>query len=135
MAVAKLRKRRNWSGDEKRIVCVQTRFSGVSVSQVARRYDVNANQVFNWLKDPKSAPGSKGADAARFLPVEIVALARPSVTPVAVPGEIKVELVGGDRLKIIGVYDPDALARLAWNVEGRSTSGVTGSKGRSPSGD
>ena len=123
--MAKLRKRRNWSGDEKRIVCVQTRFSGVSVSQVARRYDVNANQVFNWLKDPKSAPGSKGADATRFLPVEIVALARPSVTPVAVPGEIKVELVGGDRLKIIGVYDPDALARLIRGEAYPSDPGLT----------
>ncbi len=72
--VAKYRKRRVWTDDEKRMVCAQTRLPGVSVSQVARRYDVNANQVFNWLKDPKFAPGSKDADAARFLPVEIVAL-------------------------------------------------------------
>ena len=35
----------------KRMICGQTRVQGVSVSQVARRYDVNANQVFNWLKD------------------------------------------------------------------------------------
>lgn len=28
---------------------------GVSVAQVARRYDVNANQTFNWMKDPKFA--------------------------------------------------------------------------------
>ena len=110
--MAKRRKRRKWSDDEKRMICAQTRFSGVSVSQVARRYDVNANQVFNWLKEPKFAPGSKDADAARFLPVEIVAPAQSDATPVAVPGEIEVELVGGDRLKIIGAYDPDVLARL-----------------------
>ena len=32
--------------DEKRMICGQTRVPGVSVSQVARRYDVNANLVF-----------------------------------------------------------------------------------------
>jgi transposase len=35
------------------MICAQTRVRGVSVSQVARRYDVNANQVFNWLKERK----------------------------------------------------------------------------------
>nr|WP_259965731.1 transposase [Leisingera aquaemixtae] len=37
------------------MICAQTRVPGVSVSQVARRYDVNANQVFNWLKEPRLA--------------------------------------------------------------------------------
>jgi len=35
--VAKRRKRRIWSDDEKRMICAQTRVAGVSVSQVARR--------------------------------------------------------------------------------------------------
>jgi transposase len=34
--VAERRKRRHWSDAEKRMVCAQTRFAGVSVSQVAR---------------------------------------------------------------------------------------------------
>ena len=66
------RRRRNWSDDEKRMICAQTRFPGVSVSQVARRYDVNANQVFNWLKDTRLATGEEADDTACFLPVEIV---------------------------------------------------------------
>jgi len=45
------------SDDEKRMVCTQTRFASVSVSQVARGYDVNGNQVFNWLKNPCFAAG------------------------------------------------------------------------------
>lgn len=47
---------------------------GVSVGQVARRYDVNANQAFNWLKDPRFAPLTTEADLGGpdFLPVEIV---------------------------------------------------------------
>lgn len=49
--MAKGRKRRIWSDDEKRMICSQTRVPGVSVSQVARRYDVNANLVFTWLRE------------------------------------------------------------------------------------
>ena len=65
-------RRRIWTDDEKRMICAQTRFPGVSVSQVARRYDVNANQVFNWLKDTRLAAGDEVDDTAGFLPVEIV---------------------------------------------------------------
>ena len=41
---------------EKRMICVQARLPGVSVSRVARRYDVNANLVFSWLSDPRFTP-------------------------------------------------------------------------------
>ncbi|MEM8976656.1 MAG: transposase, partial [Pseudomonadota bacterium] len=41
----KRRKRRKWSDDEKRVICEQTVVAGVSVAQVARRYDLNANQI------------------------------------------------------------------------------------------
>ena len=39
--------RRLWEDDEKMRIVAQMLFPGVSVSQVARRYDVNANLVFN----------------------------------------------------------------------------------------
>jgi transposase len=64
-------KRRNWSDDEKRMICAQTRLRGVSVSQVARRYDVNANQVFNWLKEPRFTEAEPAGSEPAFLPVEI----------------------------------------------------------------
>ena len=67
------RKRRFWSDAEKRMICVQARLPGVSVSQVARRYDVNANLVFSWLRDPRFEPGEEAVEEhAGFLPVEIV---------------------------------------------------------------
>ena len=47
----KRRKRRFWDDDEKHRIVAQTRVPGVSVSQVARRYDVNANLVFKWLSN------------------------------------------------------------------------------------
>ena len=107
--MTKQKKRRVWSGEEKRLICGQARLPGVSVSQVARRYDVNANLVFTWLRDPRFA--DSGGEVGSFLPVEIVRapeLAAPS------PGEsrIEIELAGGHRLRIIGSHDPEALARL-----------------------
>ncbi len=44
-AVAR-RTRRFWSKDEKRRIVAQNFAPGVSVSQVGRRYDVNANLIF-----------------------------------------------------------------------------------------
>ena len=45
LSMTKKRRRRIWEDDEKRRIVAQTRVPGVSVSQVARRYDVNANKV------------------------------------------------------------------------------------------
>ena len=109
--MAKRRRRRNWSDDEKRMICVQTRFAGVSVSQVARRYDVNANQVFNWLKDSRFPRSDTIEDAAKFLPVEIVShVEHEANRPVVDDGKIEIALAGGHRLSISGAYDPEALA-------------------------
>lgn len=95
------------------MICAQTRFAGVSVSQVARRYDVNANQIFNWLKDPRFAVSKKVDEVPRFLPVEIVEPVRSEAAPpVSDAGKIEVALAGGYRLSISGPYDPEALARL-----------------------
>jgi transposase len=114
--VAKRRKRRVWTADEKRMVCAQTRAHGVSVSQVARRYDVNANLVFTWLRDPRFAPGelAEGSpeELGRFLPVEIVE--DPGRGDLLPGGEsrLEIDLAAGHSLRIIGIYNPEALARL-----------------------
>lgn len=109
--MTKRRKRRVWSDDEKRMICGQTRVPGVSVSQVARRYDVNANLVFSWLRDARFADAD-AADIAHFLPVEIVAEAKAPVAAPAADSRIEIELAGGHRMRISGSYDPEALARL-----------------------
>jgi len=77
MAGKKGQKKRVWSDDEKRSICEQTLTLGVSVAQVARRYSMNANLIFKWLRDPRFAPDLE-EDAAQpddgvmaFLPVEV----------------------------------------------------------------
>src|SRR5210317_515387 len=99
--MAKRRRRRKWSDDEKRMICAQARMPGVSVAQVARRYDVNANQIFNWMKDPNfAADDTAQEDDARFLPVEIVPEPKPVAPAVETTGLIELELGNGHRLRI-----------------------------------
>jgi len=109
----KYRRRRNWTDDEKRTICAQTRVRGVSVSKVARRYDVNANQVFNWLKDPRFADAEPAEAEPSFLSVEIsdapeIVFADDNIEP----GTLEIDLACGHRLRITGSYDVDALVRL-----------------------
>ena len=112
------RTKRLWTDEEKRSICFQTAAPGVSVAQVARRYAVNANMVFKWLRDPRYAPeASAPTEGPTFLPVEIVDQRRNTVLPPApelapATGMIEIDLAGGQRMRISGRYDPDALARL-----------------------
>ena len=115
------RAKRLWSDEEKRSICLQTAVPEVSVAQVARRYALNANLIFKWLRDARFAPGQVrgAADTPCFLPVEIVEHARrEEPRPVAGNSLLEVELAGGRRLRISGSYDPDALVRLIRGLSG-----------------
>ena len=122
----KRRIRRRWEDGEKIRIVAQTRVPGVSVSQVARRYDVNANLVLKWLRDPRFNPPPEDGLNASFLPVEVVAaqpvIDRPIIdapiieTPVissgALASQVEIVLPTGHRINVSGAYDPDALCRL-----------------------
>ena len=77
MTGKKVGRKRFWSDDEKRSICVQTQAPGVSVAQVARRYAMNANLIHKWLRDPLFVPVRADDDergeenTTLFLPVEI----------------------------------------------------------------
>jgi transposase len=94
------------------MICAQTRVPGVSVSQVARRYDVNANLVFTWLRDPRYECGVEDDADTCFLPVELVGEATLAQAPDEPTTRMEIDLAGGVRLRVVGAYDPDALARL-----------------------
>jgi transposase len=115
------RAKRLWSDEEKRSICLQTAASEVSVAQVARRYALNANLIFKWLRDARYAPGQAqaAADMPCFLPVEIADHARREESrPVAGNSLLEFELAGGHRLGISGSYDPEALVRLIRGLSG-----------------
>ena len=120
------RVRRLWEDEEKIRIVAQTRVPGVSVSQVARRYDVNANLIFKWLRDPRFNPLPVEDATPSFLPVEVVAeplvLGPPvidapvvgaPVNEVGVSGsQIEIVSPSGHRISVSGAYDPEALCRL-----------------------
>lgn len=122
MAGTKGQKKRFWSDEEKVSICAQTCAPDVSVAQVARRYAMNTNLIHKWLRDPKFAPGpeiveGQVAGTPCFLPVEIVDRPQTKGTaPMtdATPSQsaIEIDIAGGHCLRIIGGYDPEALARL-----------------------
>ncbi len=116
--MARPRKYRLWTDEEKRSICLQTRGPGVSAAQVARRYAMNANLVFKWLRDPRFTATAVEDPAASFLPVEVVAApAPPLIDPPIIEqkvseAKIEISLSNGHHISVSGAYDPDALCRL-----------------------
>src|SRR5947207_6760206 len=66
-------KRRNWPEAFKRQVVAETLEPGSSVSIVARRHDLNTNQLFKGRRELRPGAPPAAADANTMLPVEIVA--------------------------------------------------------------
>jgi transposase len=112
------RPRRHRTAEEKRRIVEETLVSGASVSVVARRHDINANQLFSWRQ--KYRHGEMGTGAA-LVPVGVIgeggivsavsdlvqpkparpSLGSPSVLPMARPSKmIEVELRSGTRIRI-----------------------------------
>lgn len=133
MGTKKGGKRRFWSDDEKRSICLQTRTPGVSVAQVARRYAMNANLIHTWLRDPRFAPADDpdvGAaiEEAVFLPVEVegvTAVMDPTpaprqATPMAPLTAQRVDIALSDGRRIL-VEGTTALAAVVAMVEGLSS--------------
>ncbi len=77
---------------------------------------MNANLVFNWLRDPRFKAAEVEDPAATFLPVEVIAappvIEPPVMAPKASEPKIEIILSNGHRVSEIGGYDPDALCRL-----------------------
>ena len=120
------RTKRLWTVEEKRSICLQTTVPGVSVAQVARRYALNANLIFKWLRDPRFAPDPDATptEGPLFLPVEVIEHPVREDAPASGDaqgpgGTIEIDLAGGHRMRINGRYDPEALARLirgSWRI-------------------
>ena len=101
-------RRRRWPEALKRQIVAETLEPGSSVSLVARRHDVNANQLFQWrrqmlAKSPASRDGS-------LLPVEIVA--EQDRGSRSESGSIEVEFGNGTHLRVRGAVAPEMLRRV-----------------------
>ena len=97
--------RRRWPEALKRRIVGESLAPGASASVVARRYDVNANQLFRWRREYEAAgPGAGPA----MVPVAVW----PSGAAAACGGTIEIELVGGVRVRISGAVDASVLRQV-----------------------
>jgi transposase len=101
-------RRRRWPEALKRQIVAETLEPGSSVSIVARRHDVNANQLFQWRRQLLAkSPASGGT----LLPVEIVP--EQDCGPRAESGgSIEIEFGNGARLRVRGAVAPEMLRRV-----------------------
>ena len=107
------RRHRSWPDDLKREIVAASLEPGSSVSLVARRYDVNANQVFAWRKRYRSGPAEP--TGLQLMPVTVTP-DRPIASAAARANEqIAIELVGGYRVRIGNGVKASAL-RLVLDV-------------------
>ena len=105
------RKRRSWSVEEKRRIVDESLEDGASISEVARRHDLNANQLFTWRRHFGFEPrDSDPNDLAPILPVVVVA--DTAASGHGRPGQMEIVLTGGDRIIVWADVETAALARV-----------------------
>ena len=113
------RVRRSWTLEQKRRVVAECGAEGASISGVARRHGLNANQLYAWRRrlDGEGAGVRHGA----ILPVTLAAVepmeAGPVPTvapPIAAPtrGRIQILLPGGVRIIVGADVEGAALQRV-----------------------
>ena len=116
-------RRRRFTVGYKRRVVEETLAGDTSVSVVARRHDLNANQLFNWRWRYRNGLLEETANSgAALMPVHVAdapvaATAEPpgSPRPPSAGGEVAIHLSGGHRVVVRGDADHAAL-RVALEV-------------------
>jgi transposase len=99
MGTSKQRRRhRSWPESLKREIVAASLVPGASVSRVARRYDVNANQVFAWRR--RYRDGAAEPAEFRLLPVTVRPDRPEGTAPARASEVIEIVLAGGYRLRI-----------------------------------
>src|SRR4051794_11388103 len=98
MGTNRRRRHRAWPEALKREIVAATLLPGSSVSRVARRYDVNANQVFAWrrrYRDVASEPAE-----LRLLPVSVTPDQPERKAPAGAGEGVEIVLAGGYRVRV-----------------------------------
>ena len=117
--------RRQHSLEEKRRIVEETHVRGSSVSTVARRHNVNPNQVFAWrqlyrqgLLDGKANPETTPAllpvkvSTPTLMPTERARRAPRESSAEQQAGGIEIKLANGHSIVVHGQIDPKSLARV-----------------------
>lgn len=111
-------KRRHWPEVLKRRMVAETLEPGASVSIVARRHDVNANQLFKWRREMTSEQPAADESVA-MLPVEIAQPVELALERAGAPrsrlrrsGVIEITFGSGARVCLRGEVSPETLRQV-----------------------
>jgi transposase len=106
------RRRRSWSLDEKRRIVDESLEDGASLAEVARRHDLNANQLFTWRRQFGIEP-AEPKELVPILPVTIaLETAAAEETDSGSSGQIEIVLADGDRILVWSDVETAALTRV-----------------------
>jgi transposase len=118
VAAEPTRKRQYRSKQERRQIVEETLQPGASVTVIARRHGVNANQVFYWRKLHREGRLDVAPPTAELVPVRIAEVMSGEQLPAKLcSGVIMIE-VGRARIRIEGSVDAENL-RLVLERVGR----------------
>jgi transposase len=115
------RRHRSWPEALKREIVAASFAPGSSVSVVARRYDVNANQVFGWRKLHRDGVlASADPNTPALVPVTVTTAQGVDASPAPRAADtIEIELAGGYRVRVGNGVDVKALRRVLDVLERR----------------
>jgi transposase len=82
---------------------------GASVAVIARRHDVNANQIFYWRKLYREGRLDAQSAAAQLVPVRIAEVVSGEQPPATLYGGVIVVEVGRARIRVEGAVNADNL--------------------------
>ena len=104
-------KRRSWTRDEKRRIVEESLEPGVSIAKVARRYNLNANQVCTWRRQ-QGVSTTTLDNSGSILPVTLNPETLSSIedSPGA-SGQMEIVLAEGDRIIVWSDFEAAALSR------------------------
>ncbi len=105
------RKRRSWPLEEKRRIVDESLEDGASIAEVARRYDLNANQLFTWRRQFGVEPTAL-QELAPILPVTITPDTTAADSDLRSTGQMEVVLAEGDRIIVWSDVETAALSRV-----------------------
>ena len=109
---ARRAKRRQWTEAFKRQVVAETLEPGASVSIVARRHDVNANQLFKWRRELAPVQPPAAEPSVTMLPVAIALQASEPRPRGRRSGTIEIAFACGARVCVRGEVSPETLRQV-----------------------